>query len=193
MTNSKRVHHRIGAIAVRQASMGVVAGMAAALVIKGYVSVPITSVYAAVSSSANVGQFAARMREGQYRVSMHCPVKHNRVTYHIQAARADDAQTTLQWMLPACNLSAMGQGQAAEGGRNWFAGQFTCQGGSYKRTQTLPASDLRQAAERGRIVAPGCQMEVVDQISCAALDPTCDLQFEDFKVETELGRTRLLR
>ncbi|MEQ1613876.1 MAG: hypothetical protein ABL904_14100 [Hyphomicrobiaceae bacterium] len=193
MRKRKQSTGQVGGIAARQASIGVFAGMALALLLKGYATPPVTAAYAAVASGGSILQMAEKLREGQYRVTTHCPMKHQRATYHVKAEDAEDAQAALEWVMPACKLAAMGQGQAANGGLSWYAGQFKCQGDSYRRTHNVGARDLMQARERTRSIAPGCRIEIVDQIECAALEPLCDRQYEDFKIEAELERTHLLR
>lgn len=183
----------VGGRALRQAGIGIAAGMALALMLKGPIAAPASSAYAAVSAGGSIGQIAERLREGQYRVAMHCPLKHQRVTYHVKAEHPGNAQATLEWILPACKLAAMGQGQAADGGLTWFAGQFTCQGNSFKRRHNVHAVDLHRARERALSMAPGCRIETIDQTRCPALEPLCEREYEDFKAEAELSRVRLLR
>jgi hypothetical protein len=184
---------QVGGRALKQASVGVVAGMALALMVKGYAASPVIAAYAAVVSGGSATQIAEKLREGQYRVVMQCPIKHQRVTYHVKAQHAGDAQAALEWVMPACKLAAMGQGGTADNGLNWYAGQFTCQGNSYKRTHNIAALNLPQVSQRARAIAPGCQIETVDQTECSALDPLCNREYEDFKAEAALARTVLLR
>lgn len=184
--------HRLQRRAGRQAVAGVVIGMVGALLLKGYVPLPVSSVHAAMNGGG-MAEIVAPMQEGSYRVVMHCRMKNHRVGYHVKADHPGAAHMALEWLMPACKLSGLGGGEEAEGGQRWYTGEFVCQGNTFKKTQTVRASNLREARERAAASASGCRTETIDQTACPTLDPLCDRQSEDFKVEAELERHRLLR
>jgi len=193
MNSSDQIRSPIKRVGMRQAIAGVIYGMAFVLVLKGYVSTPVAAVHAALNDAGSISEMASKLGESRYRVAMHCPLKNHRVSYHIKARNDDGAQAALGWLMPACALSQVNRGQSADDGQTWYLGQFSCQGNFFKKIQHVSASDVEQARQRALAAANGCRVETIDQTDCPLLAPLCVRASEDFRVEAELERHRLLR
>lgn len=184
---------RINRAALRQARIGVTAGMLLGLGLNGYSELPMSVIHATLDAELSPLQIHEQMSQGEYRVAMHCPMKNNRVSYHVHAANAGGAHMALEWIMPACQLSQLAKSSDATHGKAWFTGEFLCESNSYKKTMNIAAGSLREATNRARAAAIGCHVETVDQTRCPTYGPFCDRLSEDFRHEAELSAHRLLR
>jgi hypothetical protein len=184
---------RINRSALRQARIGVTVGMLLGLGLNGFSELPMSVIHATLNADLSPLQIHEQMSQGEYRVAMHCPMKNNRVSYHVQAANSGGAHMALEWIMPACRLSQMVKASGSAEGKIWFVGEFVCEGSSYKKSINVAASSLRDATNRARDLAKGCHVETVDQTRCPTYSPFCDRQSEDFRHEAELSVHRMLR
>ena len=178
---------------IRQARVGIVGGLLLGLVLNGFGTVPMAAVHGIMSNGISPVEIAEQLRQGSYRVGLHCPMKNNRVSYHVKAANAGGAHMALEWVMPACDLSLMAKSSPPDQGQTWFVGEFVCQGTSFKKTMHVAANTMRDATERARTSAKGCHVETVDQTNCSFLQPFCNPESEDFRREAELNAHRMLR
>ena len=178
---------------LRQARIGAIAGLLLGIHLNGFGWLPMATIHEVVSNGLSPQEIHLQLSQAEYRVGMHCPMKNHRVSYQVQAANAGGAHMALEWVMPACDLSLMAKSSPLEEGKAWFVGEFICQGNSYKKTMHVSAGDLRDATQRARTAAKGCHVETVDQVRCSTVNPFCDRQSEDFRLEAELGQHRMLR
>jgi hypothetical protein len=193
MRSPGTVNNGLNRIALRQAGVGVVGGLILGLLLQGHAPLPVAAIDAALTGNGGIRAVLDYIGDAQYRVVMRCPVKNHRVVYHVKSPTAELARQSLDWVLPACQLIGIASAPAGEDSSSWFQGQFACQGNSYRKSYSLTAAGLRQARELARSTFPGCRVETIDQTACAAIDPLCRHESEDFKIEAELARYRLLR
>ena len=178
---------------LRQARVGIVGGLLLGLILNGFGTLPMATIHTMMSKGISPSEIAEQVGQGSYRVGLHCPMKNNRVSYHVKAANAGGAHMALEWVMPACELSLMAKSSPPDQGQTWFVGEFVCQGTSFKKTMQVAADSLRDATERARTSAKGCHVETVDQTHCSFLQPFCEPQSEDFRREAELNAHRMLR
>jgi hypothetical protein len=178
---------------LRQLILGGLVGLALGLILNGWVRLPMSTLHAALTTDASLTELAEQLRQERYRVTLQCPVKNNRVIHYVQAPEAGAARRSLQWVMPACTLTAIAPAASADLGANWYRGDFFCDAKSYRSVRNIEAIDLAAAKARAQAGAPRCQIESVDQVECAYIDPMCARKHESFAGDADLGRLRLLR
>mgnify|MGYP001474895639 CR=1 FL=1 len=136
---------------------------------------------------------------GRYRVALNCANSDNRTSYFMRAMSSETAREALSWMLPVCDLVALGAAAPpGQGGSSWYAtwyrGDFACPANFHRRAVTLSASSLAAAIDLVRTtVHATCRIEYADQTHCPLAHPGCETASVDFREPNALASARAPR